>query len=69
VLGGGGGSGAVGLDLSLAHRGTQSIAYRQWPPGPPWERERTRGWGQYLFPRTALMIFVLDGFEAVVRFH
>jgi hypothetical protein len=26
-------------------------------------------WGQYLFPHVAFMIFVLVGFDAVVRFH
>jgi hypothetical protein len=31
-------SGAVWLDLSLMHGGTQSVEYRQWPPSPPWER-------------------------------
>jgi hypothetical protein len=62
-------SGAVGLDLSLVRRGTWSARYRQWPPGPPRERQRTHRWGQYLFSHATLTIFILDGFEAVVRFH
>jgi hypothetical protein len=63
------GSNAVGLDLSLMRGGTWSAGYRQWPPGPPQERQRTRKWDQYLFPRAAFTIFVLVGFDAVVRFH
>jgi hypothetical protein len=59
----------VELDLSLVRKGTRSAGYRQCPPGPPRERQRTHKWGQYLFLHTALTIFVLDSFEAVVRFH
>jgi hypothetical protein len=35
------------LDLELICRGTQSSEYRQRPLGPPWERLRTRRWGQF----------------------
>jgi hypothetical protein len=59
----------MGLDLSLVRRGTQSAEYLQWPLGPPWERERTHRWGQYLFPSIAFTIFVLVDFDAVVEFH
>jgi hypothetical protein len=36
--------------LSLVHGGTQSVGYKQCPPGPPRERQRTHRWGQYLVP-------------------
>jgi hypothetical protein len=35
------------LDLELVCGGTRSSGYRQWPPGPPRERLRTRRWGQF----------------------
>jgi hypothetical protein len=44
------GGGSRCLDLKLVRRGTRSLGYRQWPPGPPRERMRTRGWGQHAFP-------------------
>jgi hypothetical protein len=34
-------------DLELVCGGTRSSGYRQWPPGPPRERLRTRRWGQF----------------------
>jgi hypothetical protein len=39
------GGGSHCLDLKVVREGTRSSGYRQWPPGPPRERLRTRGWG------------------------
>jgi hypothetical protein len=30
--------------LCHLHMGTRSVVYRQWPPGPPWEKSRTHRW-------------------------
>jgi hypothetical protein len=45
--------------LELVRGGTWSVGYRQWPPGPPWERQRTRRWGQHTFSNVAFLNFVL----------
>jgi hypothetical protein len=61
--------GTVGLDLGLVRRGTRSVWYQQWPPGPPRERQGTYRWRQYLFPHVAFTIFSLVGFDVAVLFH
>jgi hypothetical protein len=53
------------FDLELVRGGTRSSGYRQWPPGPPRERLRTRGWGQHHFPcslsKSCMLGFRCDG--------
>jgi hypothetical protein len=39
--------------LEVVHGDIRSAGYRQWPPDPPWGRQRTHRWGQHLFsPRS-----------------
>jgi hypothetical protein len=58
------GGGSRCLDLKLARGGTRSSGYRQWPPGPPRERMRSRGWGQTSFPRAAFLSLYVLGFQS-----
>jgi hypothetical protein len=62
-------SDAVELDLSLVHRGTRSTGYRQWPWAHLGRGSEPAGGANTFSPTAALMIFVLDSFEVVVRFH
>jgi hypothetical protein len=57
------------LDLELVCGGTRSSRYRQRPSDPPWERLRTRRWGQlFSTPLDYLKLFTCQ-FEAIATFH
>jgi hypothetical protein len=51
----------------LVHGGTRSLRYRQWPPGPPRERMRTRWWGQHPFPAQPFCVFICWDSEAMMQ--
>jgi hypothetical protein len=57
------------FDLELECGGTRSSGYRQWPPGSPRERLRTRKWVQ-LFgaPLSYLELFTWQ-FEPIATFQ